>query len=285
MAFTGSRLNPTEQPWDTTNYTHASDPNLSEVHRSLQYNSAGQPELRTSNFILDVSRGAVPGHSIVFLTGINRSLAANSDETIWNGSSLYPWTTWDADGAVTIHVGSSSTSDAGKTILVNGLDNNFAIQTEVITLPSTNTATTTKLFRRVNNIVQLTGAANVGTVNARYSTALGTIVAQMAPGTGLSCGSYYTVPLGYTAFSVYGDFSCSKNEGCELRVFWRVGGIGPFLNIYTTQVYAGHAVATPPYSGAIPEKTDIDNRAGYSTNSGITITSNQQLLLIDNTYL
>lgn len=47
MAFKGTRLNPSEQPWDTTNYTHPSDPNLSELHRAMDYNNSGQPQLRT----------------------------------------------------------------------------------------------------------------------------------------------------------------------------------------------------------------------------------------------
>lgn len=48
MAFKGTRLNPSEQPWDTTGYTHLSDPNLSEVHRAMEYNAAGKPSIRTS---------------------------------------------------------------------------------------------------------------------------------------------------------------------------------------------------------------------------------------------
>lgn len=47
MAFKGTRLNPSEQPWDTTDYTHPSDPNLSELHRAMKYTLAGEPELRT----------------------------------------------------------------------------------------------------------------------------------------------------------------------------------------------------------------------------------------------
>jgi hypothetical protein len=46
MAFNGARLNPTEQPWDTTNYTHPHDPNLSELHRTMDYNALGEPILR-----------------------------------------------------------------------------------------------------------------------------------------------------------------------------------------------------------------------------------------------
>jgi hypothetical protein len=46
MAFRGQRLNPSEQPWDSTTYTHPHDPNLSELHRSMDYNKLGEPILR-----------------------------------------------------------------------------------------------------------------------------------------------------------------------------------------------------------------------------------------------
>jgi|688.fasta_scaffold36589_4 hypothetical protein len=49
MAFQGQRLNPSEQPWDTTNYTHASDPNLQELHRAMDYSASGEPLVRVNN--------------------------------------------------------------------------------------------------------------------------------------------------------------------------------------------------------------------------------------------
>lgn len=49
MAFQGQRLNPTEQPWDTTPYTHPKDPNLSELHRSMVYDPKGEPTIRVKD--------------------------------------------------------------------------------------------------------------------------------------------------------------------------------------------------------------------------------------------
>jgi hypothetical protein len=49
MAFRGERLNPSEQPWDTTDYTHPSDPNLHELHRVMDYSASGEPLLRVNN--------------------------------------------------------------------------------------------------------------------------------------------------------------------------------------------------------------------------------------------
>jgi len=49
MAVNGQRLNPREQPWDTTNYDHPKDPNLQELHRAMDYSAVGEPLLRVNN--------------------------------------------------------------------------------------------------------------------------------------------------------------------------------------------------------------------------------------------
>ena len=49
MAFQGQRLNPSDQPWDTTNYSHPRDPNLNELHRAMDYSAVGEPLLRVNN--------------------------------------------------------------------------------------------------------------------------------------------------------------------------------------------------------------------------------------------
>lgn len=283
MAFTGARLNPSEQPWDTTNYTHPSDPNLQELHRTIQYDAAGRPVLRTNNFLLDVSANRVPGHSIVFLTGRNRNVSINTEASIWGIGGLYPWSTWDAGPAV-IHTASSSASDVGKSILITGLDSNYATQSEVIVLNGLTSVATTKQYLRFNSAVVISGTGpNVGTVTFRYATAGGTAVGMISPTHGLMHNSFYTVPAGYTAFSVYGDFSVSGGNTAELEVFWRFFGTS-FVCVYSTIVTAASYKADPIYPGRIPEKTDLDNRVNYGTNN-LAVTSNQQLLLIENTYL
>lgn len=280
MAFTGQRLNPSEQPWDTTNYTHPADPNLSEMHRSMQYDTAGRPVVRTADFLLDVSRGAVPGHSIVFLSGRNRTVPITSPVTVWETGGLYPWSAWNA-GAGTLTVVSNNASDTAITVLLSGLDSNYAPLTEVVTVNGTTTVTTTNSFLRLNSAVNIGNKTVTGTVSIARN---GTVVAQIIDGANNTKMSIYTVPAGYTAFSVYGDFAVGKNESAELNAHWRFYG-GVFIDVYCVQLYQCAFVATPPYPGAIPEKTDIDNRVQYATANNSTVYSNQQLLLVDNTYL
>lgn len=265
---------------NSTNYVHPNEPNLVRIENAMDYNAGGQPVLRTNNFLLDVARGAVPGHSIVFIAGRNRTTAINTPATVWECGGLYPWSVWNA-GAGVLTLSSDNAADTAITVLLSGLDADYNPLTEVVTVNGTTTVTTTNSFLRLNSVVNIGSKTITGTVSFYRN---GTKVSCIIDGANNSRQSIYTVPAGHTAFSVYGDFSVSKNEAAELNAHWRFYG-GVFLDIYSVQLYQMAFSALPPYPGAIPEKTDIDNRVNYATANNTAVYSNQQLLLIDNTYL
>lgn len=265
---------------NTTTYQHPQETNLLNVHKVMQYNNAGQPELRTNNFFLDVSAGRIPGHSIVFIAGRNRAVPIGTQVSVWEPGGMYPWSVWNG-GAGTLTVVSNNAADTAVTILLSGLDIDYNPLTEVIAVNGTTTVTTTNSFYRLNSAVNIGSKDITGTVLIARN---GTTVGQIMGSENMTRMSIYTVPAGHTAYSVYGDFAVGKNESAELNAHWRFFG-GVFLDIYSVQLYQQAFVANPPYPGAIPEKTDIDNRVNYATANNSTVYSNQQLLLINNSYL
>lgn len=99
MAFKGTRLNPSEQPWDTTNYTHPHDPNLNEVHRAMSYDPYGQPVLRiddTTKQHTSKNRVKVSNFEII---GFN-SFQYTKDQDLWDEE-----TTGTASSAVNTYYG------------------------------------------------------------------------------------------------------------------------------------------------------------------------------------
>lgn len=235
----------------------------------------------SGDWYLDVAKGKIPGCSVVFIAGVNRGVAINTQASVWPVGGLYPWTAWNG-GAAKLYFASSSASDTAVTILVDGLDANFVKQTEIVTLNGTTAVATTKDFYRLNSLVNIGNKAVVADVNVRYGSAAGTVIGQLTAKSQMSRQSIYTVPAGYTAFSLYGDFSTKGTDTAEVQAYWRLYG-GVFFMVYSSQV-SGPYTAAPRIPGAIPEKTDIDNRVDYGTNN-LTVNSNQQLLLIDNNYL
>ena len=269
---------------NSTNYVHSYEPNTNDLTMAMEYNSGGQPVIRTGNFMLDVARGAVPGHSIVFIGGRNRQVPNNTEATCWTVGGLYPWATFTNTGAAIYITSSSGATDSGVQIYIEGLDYNYAKISYVVTLNGSGTGNTGGVaFYRINAAFVVGSKALAGTTTFRYGSGAGTVVGQIVAGSNRLSQAVYTVPAGYTAFSVYGDFGVLGSNSAELRAYWRFYG-GVFLRIYATPVTGQSFMSTPPYPGAIPEKTDIDNRVAEGTNN-LTASSNQQLLLIENTYL
>lgn len=241
--------------------------------------------LNFENNYFAISKGEVTDNSVIFISGKNPQVdAATVPETVWNVGGAYPWSAWNGSGK-TLYIASTSASDIYNVIL-NGLDENYNPLTHVVTMNGTTPVNTGSVkFRRLNSAFYMdSGASNVGVVTIRLDSSVGTIVGQMTAGQATTSMSIYTVPAGYTAYSVYGDFSCNKNENAELNARWRFFG-SSFITVYATEIYQQHISTLPPVPGAIPEKTDIDNQVVLVANNGTRVYSNQQLLLVKNNAL
>ena len=241
--------------------------------------------LLPKDFALEVAKGKVAGHSIAFISGKHPSVSVGgTPTTIWNNTAnTYPWSVWDA-GAAAVYLASTSASDT-QTVLLTGLDASYNVITTVVTLTGTTAVNTgATLFKRLNSAIIINGSTAVGTISIKYGSSAGAIVGIISPDMSATSMSIYTVPAGFTAFSMYGDFSVNKGNQAELAVKWRFFG-SPFITVYQTEVHEQFITSAPPIPGAIPEKTDLDNQVQSVDNAGSRVYSNQQLLLIDNRYL
>lgn len=239
-------------------------------------------KLSYENNFFAIAKGEVSDSSVVFLSGANLDVtAANVPATIWNVGGAYPWSSWNG-GNKTLYLVSDSASDVYQ-VLLNGLDSNYNPISEVVTLTGTTpVATSLSTYFRLNSAIYLDGnAANIGNITIKVGSAAGTTVGLIGDTEGATSMSIYTVPAGYTAYSVYGDFSCNKGEAARLVARWKFYGAS-FINVYATEIYQQFIVATPPVAGAIPEKTDIDNQIHLVSTNGTRVFSNQQLILVKN---
>ena len=238
-------------------------------------------KLHYENSYFAIAKGEVVDNSVVFISGKNPNvLTSDLPETIWNVGGLYPWSAWNG-GNKSLSLVSTSASDTAAVVL-SGLDNNYDPVSVTITLNGLTPVNTPTSFFRLNNAIYLDGPnSNVGTITIKIGSQTGTTVGQIDPQTGNTSMSIYTVPNGYTAYSVYGDFSVNKNEAAQLNAMWRFYGTS-FLCVYATEVYQQMITTLPPVPGAIPAKTDIDNIVRFVTSNGTRVYSNQQLILVKN---
>ena len=126
-------------------------------------------------------------------------------------------------------------------------------------------------------------SANAGEITFRLGSGVGTVVAHIGAGLGITKLSQFTVPRNYSAYIQYGDCTTfhagAGNVGTLLKMMVRQFN-GSFVAAFVALVAGGN-----PYRNdfAIPlkltEKTDLDVRVTVDT-SNTKATCNYQMILI-----
>jgi hypothetical protein len=245
-------------------------------------------------FHLQVSRGQIALHESFCQFGINTNVAT-SNETVWVGSSgVYAFPTV----AAVMKISSSSTDDdaagtGARTVLVDGLNANYERVTEIVSLDGQTQVDTTNSYIRVNKMIVLTagsGGTSVGNIYAGTGTAVGGVPPTVVNQTGILANetesSFYTVPVGYTAFINAWTMSSGNTTADEwtrftfrIRPFGGVFGIKAQYHIPASGIYECMAVYPLP----VPEKSDIDVLAATSDGTA-SVSSQFQIVLIKNEY-
>jgi hypothetical protein len=206
--------------------------------------------------------------------------------TVWGGTGLYPWNTFTGTGDK-IYI-KSVTNDAkiqGKSVTIEGLDSNYDILIETVTLHATDTTTpvsTVNNFYRINKMY-LSGANTNSlphdyNIELRYGSSSGTLIGQMnAPwGRGQNC--FYTVPRGYEGFVLSINGNSGKADEITSSLWFHPYG-GSWMLQKSFKFISGmfdHNFRTPL---RITEKSDVEIRAYALVESSRIGTEFQMLVL------
>jgi hypothetical protein len=242
-------------------------------------------------FELQVARGQISMHSNFCQFGINTS-AGTSAETIWIGSSVY---SFPAAASIT-KISSSSTDDTSagtgaRTVLIEGVDGNYAPVSETVTLNGQTAVNTVNSYLRVNKIFVLTAGSNgssAGTIYAGTGTVTSGVPAVVVNQTGSASNesesAFYTVPAGYTAY-IYrytvtsGNATANSYSTFQLRV-------RPYGGVFGTKSYlitpgAGLYECEAAIPNAFPAQCDIEVR-GFTSAGTAVLGAQLQMMLIKN---
>jgi hypothetical protein len=215
-------------------------------------------------YLYDISEGNVPNHYPVRRFGHNDNVAT-SWETIGDLSALNNYLT----SAEQLNVISSSVNDDGdpvgtgaRTLFINGLDSNYDLQSETITLNGTTAVITTKSYLRILKAYVVTcGSAgtNVGNISIRNNAGSVNLEYISATEGETHCCSY-TVPADNTVY-VTGWFATeSSSKGSMIAIYTRELGEAwrqrRLLTLLDSGLYIPFEV---PFK--IIEKTDVEVRA------------------------
>lgn len=245
---------------NSTNYVHPDEPNLLNLHKTMQYNTDGEPEIRVTNSLsltsapwpLQVARGLVTGVTGLSISGYNSSVGT-SFVPIWHGNISYTY----LSSATQLTVWSDSASDTNVSVLISGLDATYESITETIVLTNGTTGVvTTKSFFRVNNMSLTRTPMNVGVIHCGNNGKTVTLCAIEA-GAGRSQQTIYTVPAGYTFYLTQSNwYTNNTGQNTGLYRSWTRNANGVINVILTFPFpvnYNSLKVVPRPY----PEKTDI----------------------------
>ena len=216
----------------------------SNLVTNLQQNPAVMPSVTVQGayepFDLQVARNQIAGHTTVSIFGYQANVTTTSIP-VWENATTY---TFPASAA-TANVASSSASDVGATVLINGLDSNFNPLSETVTIASGNTITTNS-YLRINSLFLTKPGSGFNTNQGNVTVKQGAnTIAQINTGIGKSQSSVYTVPNGYTFYLDYVEANTSNSYTSGNYLIYNVVTINnvtgvqssilqqPFTSIYT----------------------------------------------------
>ena len=200
---------------------------------------------------LSVQKGLVQNFSGISKFGLNTAVGT-SFETIWDGNNTYSY----PSSAGTATATSSDTDDNTGTVEIQGLDSNYDLATETLTIGGSAGSTNfIRVFRAIMKTAN-TGNANIGTISITVSS---TTVAQIRPTYGQSLMCIYTVPRKYNAYLLQLDVGSSKDLENEIRFITKDISNG---NVWSTKSFITTRGGFIEKNYAVPivitEKTDIE---------------------------
>ena len=240
----------------------------------------GFTQVLSTDWLMEVGFGTVPGYTRVAALGNNPDVGSGTvPEDIWSYGGTFNFITTPA----ALEAVSTSTSDAAagvgmRTFSISGLDSNYNVVTETVTLNGTTPVALSNQFFRFNllrNVTSGTTGLNVGDITIRDVSG-GTVRAHIPAGYGISRQALFTVPTGRTmqVHSMLG--TTAKNNGGVLRYWTRAlmqrasnGSMVAPLEIGFDDVPYRHD-GIPGI--VVNEKTDFWMRVNQASTSGMNIT-------------
>ena len=275
---------------NSTNYVHSHEPNTGDLTMAMDYNSVGQPVIRTVGGDIYNSINLPAGFGQIHKFGAVPAMSQDTNGTIWDeNDTVYPWATIDSNGVLTVSVvapnneGSTSTAHDGDSVEIQGLDSDYNLQVETVTI-SGSSATTTNTFKRVFR-ARFSAATGFDPNSERILIKSGgTTVAKILENLGQTLMSIYTIPAGKTGYLMRLDVTAQGTATGSFKLFARPGGVGSFQLKHVAEIngVGGPYQLEYPIPQSFTEKTDIDARMNTLSNNG-RYTCTFDILLVDNT--
>jgi hypothetical protein len=251
-------------------------------------------------FSVRAARGDFSNVSQVYKFGHNEDVDAAAEEDIFSvgGKWSYIDDITTRTVASVLEIVSTSTADddasgaGANKIMVEGLDANYDVLTEEVSMSGTTPVFTTGEFIRVYRAwvseMGLSGDFNQGNITIEHDSTTRN-VAQIDQSRGQTLMACYCVPAGKTGFltRVYGSIGAGSPAGVEVELAILTQGSGAsdatltkHLDLMTSTLPLDRGSSLESPLVVLPEKTNVSIRANSDTNNTI-VTGGFHLYLVD----
>jgi len=235
-------------------------------------------------FNLQVARNQIAGHSAISIFGYNGDVDT-SEESVWPDGGTVPHPTT----ASVLDIVSTSTDDADEgtganTVFIEGLDGNYNVVSETVTLDGTTAVETVNSYLYVNQLYVATagtGGANAGEITAKVDTTLYDLI---AVGYNQRTTAHYCVPAGYTAYLTEGVITAGQASGSTaVTAFLKQHGPDGILRVVAISTLNNGSIQYDfAYPVAITEKSCFGASAvGAANNNSVSAFFNFVLIKND----
>ena len=268
----------------------AKDPNVI-YEEVVQQMFGGWPKRLYEHTDLAISRGHSIGYRTLYKFGYNPDVDTQ-EETVWGNAGNYIW----LDSAVNMFVSSTSVNDSvtgtgARTILIQGLDENYNEIEETITLNGQTQVTTQLSYLRIYRSFVTLAGSNQGTSGVIYMGSSGSTggVPNSSVYASISIGNQtqiaaYTVPAGYTLYVDEINFTAAVSQSNKL-VHCKFNSRDYESNVFRTRfvqvIQSNQLIQSFKYPQGFAEKTDLECRVSTDT-SNTAIGASFQGVLIKN---
>ncbi len=265
-------------------------PILSSALNSVVQQDSDAIVARVIDAEIAIAQGLFQGYSIVNKVGLNPSIdGATVPEDIWGNGGVY--TGWAAT-AQTLEVFSSAAADnsggtGARTVFIQGLDANYNLLTETVTLNGITPVLTTGSFLRCHTMrVQTagTGGVNAGTITVRQSTTTANIMLFMRIGLNQTNDGVYTIPAGFTGYLVNMHACVRGNSGSIISAgIWTRSFGSVFRQRRPFSCSQSAQYVDSIYGGlSFTEKTDLTYRCDASSGNNAEVVVSFDIILVRN---
>ena len=238
-----------------------------------------------------IAGGLFTGYSIVNKFGTNGDIDTGTvPEDMWDVGGVY--TGFPDSDLELVEVVSSDANDAAagtgaRTIRISGLDANYDVQSETITLNGTTPVDSVNTYRRVNTAtIQSAGSGrvNAGTITIRHTTTTANVFGSIVAGRNQTNIGAYTIPAGYTGYMrhLHGSIRGGTNATIDGNIWTRAFG-GVFRSRRPFTIGLNAPLNDTIYGGLVfTEKSDITIRITSASANNCSLTGGFDLILVKN---